>query len=218
MKKVWFSSLLMAAALFGGHAIAAPPPPSPEVLDLELVKVPNTTVLPIQIVELIKAKSWALADVEQTILAGRYTSVKENSLGTFYQAENYAFANKYRRTQYHLLRGGFWLPKSGEFKPQLYVLAGGRPMIVDSIAGLSPEAIGANAAGPNPIKVGVSSSVGMAGVNIAGGIVSAIVEAEYAKPPREVMAGQVTNPEVLKALSEAVALLKPVVPAPAAPQ
>ena len=217
MKIVRLCSLFMAAAFFGGYASAAPAPLSPEVLDLEPVKIQSTTILPIQIVEVYKATSWALADLEQTLLAGRYTSSKENSLGTFYLAENYSFANKYRRNQYHLLRGGFWLPKSGEFKPRLYVLAGGRPMIVESIAGLSPAAIEATAAGPSPITVGVSSAVGMAGVSIAGGIVSAIVEAEYAKPPREEMAGPVTSPAILKALAEAVAQLKPVVETPAVP-
>lgn len=91
-------------------------------------------------------------------------------------------------------------------------------MIVESIAGLSPEALKANAAGPNPIKVNVSSAAGMAGVNIAGGIVSAIVEAEYAKPPREVTMGAVTKPEILRALAEAVAQLKPVAEPSAAPE
>ena len=174
----------------------------------------TTTFVPTQIVEFIKAASWALADAEQTFLAGRYTASKENALGTFYLSENYAFATKYRRHQYHLQRGGFWLPKSGEFKPRLFALAGGRPMIVESIAGLSPEAIKANASGPNKLVVGVSSATGMAGVSIAGGIVSAILEAEYAKPAREVMLNPVTNPEILKALSEAVAQLKPVAAEP----
>jgi hypothetical protein len=217
MKIIRLCSILVAAAFFGGAASAAPAPASPEVLDLELVKVQNTTFVPVQVVEVFKAKSWAAADLEQTFLAGRYTANKENSLGTFYLAENYAFANKYRRNQYHLLRGGFWLPKSGEFKPQLYVLAGGRPMIVDTIAGLSPEAIKANAAAPGPITVNVSSHAGVAGVNIADGIISAIVESEYAKPPHELMMGPVTNPDILKALSEAVAQLKPVVATPVVP-
>ena len=211
-------SVLMIVAVFSGAANAAPAPEAPEVLNLEPVKMQTTTILPVQVVELIKATSWALADVEQTLFAGRYSSVKENALGTFYQAENYAIANKYRRNQYHLLRGGFWLPKSGEFKPRLYVLAGGRPMIVDDITGLSQEALNAKAGGPKPIVVGVSTAAGLAGVNIAGGIVSAIVEAEYAKPPREVMMAPIANPAILKALSEAVAQLTPVIGAtPAEP-
>ena len=214
MKIARLCSLFMAAALFCGNTSAAPVPPGPEVLDLEPVKVQSTTVFPVQVVEVIKAASWAMADLEQTFLAGRYTASKENSLGTFYLSENFAFANKYRRNQYHLLRGGFWLPKSGEFKPRLFVLAGGRPMIVDSIAGLSPEAIKANAAGPKTITINVATHTALAGVNIAGGIISGIVESEYAKPPVEVMMAPVTNPAMLQALSEAVAQLKLVAAAP----
>ena len=204
-------------ALLGGNACAAPALPSPEVVDLQPVAVPNTIVLPIQSTEFIKGATWALADNNRTYFAGRYTADKENALGTFYLAENFAFANSYRRHQFHLMRGGFWLPKSGEFKPRHYELAGGRPMIVDSIAGLSPEALKASAAEPKPLVVNVSSAVALAGVNIAGGIVSALVEAEYAKPLRVVMMGPVTDPETLKALSEAVAQSKPVEATPAIP-
>lgn len=213
MKTVRLCSVLMLAVLLvGGYASAAPAPPSPEVIDLELVKVKTTTMLPNQVVEVIKSTSWALADVEQTFLAGRYSSIKENSLGTFYQAENYAFAKKYRRNQYHLLRGGFWLPKNGDFKPRLYFLDGGRPVIVDDISSLSPEAVKANATGNKPIMVQVSSAAGAAGVNIAGGLIAAIVESGYAKPQQEVMMAPVTNPELLKLLSEAITQLTPAIP------
>jgi hypothetical protein len=217
MKILQLRSLILAAAFFVGNANAEPPAPAPETLNLEPVKAATTTVLPTQVVEVIKAKSWALADVEQTLFAGRYTATKENALGTFYQADNYAFANKYRRNQYHLHRGGFWLPKSGEFKPQLFVMAGGRPMIVADIAGMSAEALGASTGVHKPLTIGVSSAAGAAGVNIANSIVSAIVEAEYAKPQRETMMGPVTNPEILKVLTEAVAQLKPVATPPATP-
>ena len=116
----------MAAAFFGGYASAAPAPLSPEVLDLEPVKIQSTTILPIQIVEVYKATSWALADLEQTLLAGRYTSSKENSLGTFYLAENYAFANKYRRNQYAFAAWRILATKKWRIQAQA-LCAGPRP-------------------------------------------------------------------------------------------
>lgn len=222
MKTSFFAALAFAITVID-TAVAENVPVPPEMQNLEPVKAPLTSVISKNVEELIKAKSWAMADVKQTFLAGRYTATKENALGTFYQAEHYAFANRIYWRPFALYRGGFWVPKSANQRPRMYVMANSRPMQVDRAEDLDSAKITEKAHPPGPIVIGVAGATGMAGVKIANGIVTAAVESEYAKGERETFVDSSANPDMIKALDEAVSQLKPMdgpvlAPAPAQPE
>jgi hypothetical protein len=208
MKTSFFAALLFAIASTAS-AVAETLPIPPEMQNLEPVKAPMTLVVPKNVEELIKAKSWAMADIKRTFLAGRYMATKENALGTLYQAENYAFADRIYWRPFALNRGGLWVPKSGDQKPRLYIMTNSRPMQVDSAEDLDPAKIAEKAHPPGPLVIGVAGAAGIAAVSIANGIVSAAVESGYAKGEQETFLDPVTNPDMIKALDEAVAQLKP---------
>ncbi len=177
--------------------------------NLAVVTKPKTVILPNHVMHVVKATSWAHKDYDQPLLAGKYTATKENAAGTFYQAEHYAIARKISKNHpYDLMKGGFWVPKQGDFKPQLYTLTASRPAQVLDLESLNPAHIAGSAHAPAPLVVQTSTIGGAAGVNIAGGIIGAIIEADYAKTPVEVLMGPMTNPDMVKALAAAMAQAK----------
>lgn len=200
------SILMIVAAITSGCASAPPAVVESELLNLEVPKVAKTVYIASHVMDVVKAASWAHRDYDQPLLAGKYTATKENAMGTFYAAEHYSIARKFgARLPYNLMKGGFWVPKSGEFKPRLFLLTSARPAQVDDLASLNPAKIGDAAHAPAPLTVQTSTVHGAAGANIAGGLIGAILEADYAKPPKEVMMGPITNPEMIKAISAALA-------------
>lgn len=165
------------------------PPVTPEVSELTAPASARSFTLPSMVTVETARPGWGILrdSLRLSLLPGRYTAVKENSLGTFYVGENYSLWEVRDslpispRNSVH--RGGIWIPADPHAAPRVfYYLSQFRP-IPD---GAAPTVHTYQAANVSPANAADEVAVRQAGLSgasplaaglggaVAGGMIEAL--------------------------------------------